>query len=129
MGKQNGNGRTRLKHKLADERRLTYGLRELEILEGTEKTRIARAVKMYLGCIDCRYRRHPEALQFDHRPGEIKIHQISGWPGSVASMLEEMQKCDVVCANCHAIRTSERRRDPDMIGIKLNRSRRHDIGT
>src|ERR1035437_1652967 len=121
------NGRTRYHQKLADERRLTYGLRELEILEGTEKTRIARAVKMYLGCIDCRYRRHPEALQFDHRPGEVKIHQISGWPGDLASMVEEMKKCDVVCANCHAIRTAERRHDPEVLGVHFNRYRRRDL--
>lgn len=64
---------------------------------------------MYLGCMDCGYRRHAEALQFDHRPGEIKVHNIAGWPFGLESMIEEMDKCDVVCANCHAIRTALRR--------------------
>lgn len=67
-------------------------------------------VKLTAGCCDCGYNKHPHALQFDHRPGEEKVHEVSnmrghGWP----KVWAEIEKCDVVCANCHAIRTEARR--------------------
>ena len=60
------------------------------------------------GCADCGYRAHAQALQFDHVRGE-KCFDISKnvklrW----ASIEAEMAKCDVVCANCHAVRTASR---------------------
>lgn len=33
-------------------------------------------------------------------------------------MIEEMAKCDVVCANCHAIRTSIRHADPSALSAR-----------
>lgn len=70
------------------------------------------AIKLERGCIDCGYNAHPAALQFDHRePGT----RNPGWDKSMASnatrnwnaILAEIAKCDVRCANCHAIRTFE----------------------
>ena len=68
--------------------------------------------KMILGCADCGYREHPAALDFDHRPGTTKVRDIKqgqqlGWEALKA----EIAKCDVVCANCHRIRTVERREE------------------
>lgn len=65
--------------------------------------------KLESGCVDCGYRGHPEALQFDHVRGEKlgNIAQLVGYHESV--LLDEMAKCEVVCANCHAIRTCTRR--------------------
>lgn len=65
--------------------------------------------KLALGCADCGWRGAPEALQFDHRPGEVKCFNISkattlAWK----RVLAELAKCDVVCANHHAIRTRGR---------------------
>ena len=60
------------------------------------------------------------ALQFDHRDGEEKKHNICRMDGhSIEKIKKEMKKCDVVCANCHAIRT-EQRRLRDMEDIKQN---------
>jgi len=51
-------------------------------------------------------------MQFDHRPGTIKLGTISGdlrgRPRHV--ILDEIAKCDLVCANCHFVRTHERSR-------------------
>lgn len=50
-------------------------------------------------------------LEFDHRPGEGKRKEIAlmlAQPASLATILAEIAKCDVVCANCHRRRTSER---------------------
>jgi len=50
------------------------------------------------------------ALQFDHREDEDKVINICRMDGhSIENIKKEMRKCDVVCANCHAIRTEQRR--------------------
>jgi len=50
-------------------------------------------------------------MHFDHRPGEIKEFEIGfavrGY--SRRRILAEIAKCDLVCANCHAVRTYRRR--------------------
>lgn len=97
---------------------LAFALQELDHDLRSEKLRIAPARKMYLGCCDCGYRRHATALQFDHRPGEVKLGNISQWRGDIRSMIEEMDKCDVVCANCHAVRTALRYIDETVISAR-----------
>lgn len=63
-------------------------------------------IKLASGCMDCGYAKNYEALDFDHRPGMIKIADISVMLGSSEQrLLAEIAKCDVVCANCHRIRT------------------------
>jgi hypothetical protein len=66
-------------------------------------------IKLERGCMDCGYREHAAALEFDHVRGEKVDHvaRMSGRPRAV--VLEEIEKCDVVCANCHRVRTEERR--------------------
>jgi len=50
-------------------------------------------------------------MHFDHRPGEKKDFEIGfavrGY--SRTRILAEIAKCDLVCANCHAVRTYRRR--------------------
>lgn len=75
------------------------------------KTKVVQEFKLLRGCDDCGYRKHPEALQFDHRPGEEKCFNIGEQIGnfSLERIMAEIAKCDVVCANCHVERTCERR--------------------
>lgn len=62
-------------------------------------------------CMDCMQRFPVVCMQFDHRPGEAKLFGIGGGRRRHASqVLAEIAKCDVVCANCHAIRTNKRAR-------------------
>ena len=62
------------------------------------------------GCIDCGEMYPHYMLEFDHLPGYEKIDS----PIRLASRygmekaLEEVKKCDIVCANCHKIRTWQR---------------------
>jgi hypothetical protein len=70
-------------------------------------------LKLERGCHDCGYRQHHVALDFDHRPGEMKSFSIAlnlrlRWQ----TILAEVEKCDVVCSNCHRIRTFTRRVKP-----------------
>lgn len=64
-------------------------------------------------CMDCRGRFPPEAMDFDHRPGEIKRTTLAAANRlGRATILAEVAKCDLVCANCHRIRTRKRRDEP-----------------
>ena len=65
-------------------------------------------VKRESGCVDCGYNEHPVALQFDHLPEFEKVFTISQTPVSAERLEAELLKCEVVCANCHAVRTHER---------------------
>ena len=63
------------------------------------------------GCTDCGLVNldHPEIFDFDHvRPG--KVRTVTAWitQGTVQDMREEMARCEVVCSNCHRIRTKQR---------------------
>lgn len=68
-------------------------------------------IKLASGCVDCGYRAHPDALDFDHLPGSDKEFNISralrskNWD----AILAEVAKCEVRCANCHRVKTAERR--------------------
>lgn len=68
-------------------------------------------LKLALGCADCGWAGWARGLDWDHVRG-IKEHSIAKlindrWPIEV--LMRETSKCDVVCANCHRIRTAERR--------------------
>jgi hypothetical protein len=63
-------------------------------------------------CADCHNNFPPCAMQFDHRPGEGKNFVISkARSHSYVDIQAELDRCDVVCACCHAIRTEARRVD------------------
>jgi hypothetical protein len=66
-----------------------------------------RAIKLARGCADCGYRGHWIALDFDHRPGEQKLGGVSRITKDDCRQkaLDEIAKCDVVCANCHRVRS------------------------
>lgn len=58
-------------------------------------------------CVDCGIS-DPRILEFDHRDRETKAFTIgrkinSDWTWD--KLLVEIEKCDVRCKNCHAIRT------------------------
>lgn len=75
------------------------------------KTAKLQAYKMDRGCVDCGYNKWPGALQFDHLPQFTKSFNIGTSAGSKTweQLLEEISKCEIVCANCHAERTDKRR--------------------
>ncbi len=70
-----------------------------------------RALKDGRPCVDCGGVFHPEAMHFDHRPESGKEFDVGFGNGrySRARVLAEIAKCDLVCANCHAVRTYDRR--------------------
>ncbi len=77
---------------------------------GLKHRKRLQELKMVMGCVDCGYAGHPEALDFDHIPERgPKLFGLGAVRMAWATVLVEIAKCDVVCANCHRIRTAERR--------------------
>lgn len=72
-------------------------------------------------CADCGGTFDPVCMDFDHRLGEVKLFTIGNSNGarSVESILGEIAKCDVVCANCHRIRTFRNRNHADTCAKRL----------
>jgi hypothetical protein len=59
-------------------------------------------------CVDCGTSFHHAAMHWDHLPGCPKLREVSymvlrGFRRE--TILEEISKCELVCANCHAVRT------------------------
>ena len=60
-------------------------------------------IKMEAGCAECGYKEHPAALHFHHTDPEEKEFSISSGLILKWSKVEaELEKCEVLCANCHA---------------------------
>lgn len=62
-------------------------------------------------CADCGNTFHPVAMDFDHVRGE-KYSEISTMlrqSASIERIQAEIDKCEVVCAVCHRIRTHLRK--------------------
>lgn len=74
-----------------------------------EKREIIRAAKDR-PCMDCLGSYPTWVMDFDHREGEVKLGNIgtSAYQWGKKKLFDEIAKCDVVCANCHRIRTHER---------------------
>src|SRR5260221_13210126 len=65
-----------------------------------------RRYKSTLYCMDCG-ENHPACLHFHHRKDEDKkftIASVVSRANSLRQIINEIKKCDVLCANCHAIR-------------------------
>ena len=68
-------------------------------------------------CADCGVQYPYYVMDLDHREGvEKKFSLHSVQYATKAAILREIEKCDVVCANCHRERTQRRR-------LKLNSPR------
>lgn len=62
--------------------------------------------KAGLSCVRCGYNKCIAALHFHHVEGEIKVDTITKLVRTrrtnMERVLEEIAKCEVLCANCHA---------------------------
>lgn len=57
-------------------------------------------------CYDCGNSFPPYAMDFDHRDPMMKINDVSRLrTASLNRLLDEITKCDIICAICHRIRT------------------------
>ena len=86
-------------------------------------------------CKDCGGIFQPHQMDFDHRDPSTKVFGLTWSRAMLASrhrLLQEIAKCDIVCANCHAIRTyvqqadrwARRRAAGELIDTPRHRSKR-----
>ena len=75
------------------------------------KWKLAGMIKTATGCVDCGYAEHAQALQFDHTEDNKKasVSNLIRSDYSWKTILEEINKCEIRCANCHAVMTAYRR--------------------
>jgi len=59
-------------------------------------------------CVGCG-ETDPVVLEFDHVRGEKKWNVAMCYGRSMESLVEEIAKCEIRCANCHRRRTAEHR--------------------
>lgn len=79
---------------------------------------IMNAYKVLRGCESCGYNANPLALQFDHIDPTTKFRDKNGKLVHPSAMVNysldkiyaEIEKCRVLCANCHIIYTYEEQR-------------------
>ena len=57
-------------------------------------------------CLDCNISYPPHILDFDHVSGD-KVDNVANFvrKANLDLMIEEIEKCEIVCANCHRHRT------------------------
>lgn len=106
--------RYRIKHPdrikaAAEERRKSGKLSKYSNARRKQIRAVVSNIKSSTPCADCKQKYHPACIDFDHRENKKAAvsHMISdGY--SLQLVLKEIEKCDVVCANCHRLRTYHR---------------------
>lgn len=89
-------------HVLDREKRYRCRKCRYDALHKTRKNIKKKCVE-YLGgkCISCGYDKCIAALEFHHRDSSHKDFAISGGTVSWERTKKELDKCDLLCANCH----------------------------
>lgn len=69
-------------------------------------------IKEATPCADCGNFFPYYVMHFDHLPGFVKLFNIASYKDYTQDLdvvKREISKCDIVCSNCHAVRTHYRR--------------------
>ena len=94
-----------------------------QVRKGDSKISKVQAFRVWLNelkskpCLDCGKTLHHAAMDFDHVRGNKVVGIAQMWSWSRDKILRELEKCDLVCANCHRIRTlTQRINEVDQVG-------------
>lgn len=113
--------------KVSQDRKIRQGIkRKQNSINWTKKSRemiIEEKLKRSM-CMDCLILvtvENPFMFDFDHRDPAQKLFTISRKykDVSAAILLNEMNKCDLVCANCHRHRTQKQFRTKVLTGFAI----------
>jgi 5-methylcytosine-specific restriction endonuclease McrA len=52
-------------------------------------------------CVECGYQGPAAAFEFHHRDPSTKLFSVGDFSGPIGRLLDEIAKCDLLCANCH----------------------------
>lgn len=86
----------------------------VEIVPKKDKRQTSRKLVIMLKtgrpCADCKDLYPHYMMDFDHRPGEVKLGNVYdiAREGDIPKLMAEIMKCDLICANCHRHRTYKR---------------------
>lgn len=72
----------------------------------TKAQTLARRYKLMKGCAVCGYKEHHVALHYNHIDPSTKVRNVSKCC-SIKAVKAEIRKCEVLCANCHAVKSLE----------------------
>ena len=68
-----------------------------------------RQIKESKPCVDCGLKYHYSQMDFDHLGNKKQtIARLANSEASIKTIKQEMAKCELVCSNCHRLRTWER---------------------
>ena len=67
--------------------------------------KLIRHLKTNVPCVDCKTIFPYYVMDFDHL--DNKVHNVSKIT-KMETVIEEVKKCEIVCSNCHRIRTHKR---------------------
>lgn len=96
-----------------------YYIKQRNTILGGQLTRW-RAAQLFIydekmkPCKDCGFMPIvPDQMDFDHVSGEkiAPVAKLVSGGKTIEKIKEELSKCDLVCANCHRLRTYKRRKD------------------
>lgn len=75
--------------------------------QAAKMTAYIRELKESTACMDCGEFYPYYVMDFDHRDPSLKVSPVARLitSGSWTKLLTEIDKCDIVCANCHRART------------------------
>lgn len=75
------------------------------------KNRLAIDALKNVPCVDCHHLFPACCMDFDHRDPTSKKFTVAQYMcHPLVKILKEVEKCDIVCSNCHRIRTSLRKK-------------------
>jgi len=91
-----------------------------KMLNAKESRALVDSIKLEKGCSKCGYKKNPRALEFNHIDPATKYRDKNGKSVDIARMslasgknssvksrysiktiLNEISKCEILCANCH----------------------------
>lgn len=112
--------KTRTDSDRASDRKFYRNNKQRRIADASDRRRaISLALFKYKSTLQCIYcgESHPACLEFHHRDPSNKVGNISemipnGY--SLDSIMKEIEKCDVLCSNCHAKKEFEKRQNGDV---------------
>ena len=70
-------------------------------------------------CKDCGRSLHHAAMDFDHIRGSKVIGVANMWSWGRDKVLAEIEKCELVCANCHRIRTIQNESLQTIVSVEV----------
>jgi predicted transcriptional regulator len=102
--------KTTISHHLNSNTKVNVAKKKKRMEEPADFLTELQIYKEKFGCADCGIMYSHYVLEFDHRPEFKKIsnvYRVFKKYGTDKAW-QEVAKCDVVCSNCHKIRTWER---------------------